>query len=366
MSLWKEKLKNFKTVVSDVDWDINNGTTLETIAEQHPMRIPEYYYNLIDPRDPNDPIKKLSYPNTFEADLVGDYDTSGESTNTKLPGLQHKYAQTALMLTTSACFMYCRHCFRKRLVGLSTTEIANRVTEAADYIESHPEITNILLSGGDSFCLNNSQIEDYLKALTEIEHLNFIRLGTRAPVVFPDRILLDDELIEILKKYNKKKRIMVITQFNHPRELTDDAVESIKRLTDVGITVNNQTVVLNGVNDDSNVMAELLNSLNRVGVNPYYVFHCRPVKAVKTGFQLTLLETINLMKETRKKLDGLSKRYKLIMSHPRGKIELVGVHDTQLIFRFHQAKNISDHDMIFMREIDEHAKWLDNDLNLIK
>jgi KamA family protein len=329
------------------------------------MRIPEYYYNLIDENDPNDPIKLLSYPNTFEADLMGDYDTSGESLNTKLPGLQHKYKTTALVLTTSACFMYCRHCFRKRMVGYSNEEVNNRLHETVKYLKAHEEVNNVLLSGGDAFCLSNEQIENYLKELSEIEHLNFIRFGTRSPVVFPERIYTDPELIEILKKYNQKKRVMVVTQFNHPRELTPQAQKAIKMLNDIGVTVNNQTVVLKGVNDKPEVMADLLNGLNKVGVNPYYVFQCRPVKAVKTGFQKTLASTYRLIEETRKHLDGLSKRFKLIMSHPRGKIEIVGIIDNQMIFRFHQAKDPADHDMIFMRPLDEDAQWLDHDLTPI-
>lgn len=366
MTLWKDRLKDSVKSVDQVDWQMGqDAEVLKTITERHPMLIPKYYYNLIDPEDPNDPIKILSYPNVFEADLMGDYDTSGESDNTKLPGLQHKYQTTALVLTTSACFMYCRHCFRKRMVGYSDNEVNSRMIETVNYLSAHTEINNVLLSGGDALCLSNDQIENYLKNLTEIDHLNYIRFGTRAPVVFPERITMDDELVGILHKYHQKKRLMVVTQFNHPRELTEEAMKSISMLTDAGITVNNQTVILKGVNDDPEVMAALLNGLNRVGVNPYYVFQCRPVKAVKKGFQLTLFDSYRIIKETRKLLDGLSKRFRLIMSHPRGKIEIVGVEDNQMIFRFHQAKDPSDHDKIFIRELDESAQWLDKDLNLI-
>jgi len=365
MTLWEEKCKNAITDVKSVDWEMENEEVLGKIAERHPMRIPKYYYDLIDPTDPKDPIKLLSYPSIIEADLMGDYDTSGESLNTKLPGLQHKYKTTALVLTTSACFMYCRHCFRKRMVGYSNKEVNSRLVETVKYLKNHEEINNVLLSGGDSFCLENDQLEAYLKELTEIEHLNYIRFGTRAPVVFPERITSDKELISLLDKYNKKKRVMVITQFNHPRELTEEAKLSIKMLTDIGISVNNQAVILKGVNDTPEVMAALLNGLNEIGINPYYVFQCRPVRAVKKGFQMTLLESYKLIEETRRHLDGLSKRFRLIMSHPRGKIEIVGVTDTQMIFRFHQAKDPADHDKLFIKPIDEEAQWLDLELNTI-
>ncbi len=360
MEKWKLNLKNDITILDEKDQE----TVLNEVTERHPMRIPKYYYDLIDQTDPNDPIKKIAYPNAFEADLMGDYDTSGEASNTKLPGLQHKYATTALVLTTATCFMYCRHCFRKRLVGFSSEEINNRLDETVKYLSSHSEINNVLLTGGDSFCLTDGQIEDYLKGLSEIEHLNYIRFGTRALVVYPERVT--EDLVSILKKYAQKKEIVIVTQFNHPRELTDDAVKAIRMIKEAGISINNQAVVLKGVNDTPEVLAALLNGLNRVGINPYYVFQCRPVKAVKIGFQKTLFETYTLIEETRKKLDGLSKRFRLIMSHPRGKVEIVGIHENQMVFRFHQAKDASDHDKMFIREIDENAQWLDNDLNPIE
>ncbi len=248
-------------------------------------------------------------------------------------------------------------------MGYSNKEINNTLNETVDYLSSHEEITNVLLTGGDSFCLTDEQIEDYLQHLTAIEHLNFIRFGTRAPVVYPERIT--PELVAIFKKYVQKKEIIIVTQFNHPRELTKEAIQGIKMLRNAGISINNQAVILKGVNDDPEVMAALLNGLNRVGINPYYVFQCRPVKAVKIGFQKTLLESYKLIETTRTKLDGLSKRFKLIMSHPRGKIEIVGIHDNQMVFRFHQAKDPADHDKMFIRDIDEDAQWLDQDLNPI-
>lgn len=362
MEKWNESLKNSITNLDTQLDQTENQEVLESIIQRHPMRIPKYYYDLIDQSDPEDPIKKLSYPNVFEADLMGDYDTSGEALNTKLPGLQHKYSTTALVLTTSACFMYCRHCFRKRMVGYSNNEVNDMLGETVKYLTAHEEITNVLLTGGDSFCLTDDQIERYLSHLTEIDHLNYIRFGTRSPVVFPERIT--EDLMTVFKRYTKKKQIIVVTQFNHPRELTEDALKAIDMLRSAGISVNNQAVILKGVNDDPDTMAALLNGLNRVGVNPYYVFQCRPVKAVKKGFQKTLLESYKLVEATRMKLDGLSKRFRLIMSHPKGKIEIVGIHENQMVFRFHQAKDQSDHDRMFIRDIDEDAQWLDADLNL--
>ncbi len=368
MSLWIDDCKSNLTRIKDTQLEIKAGDkeVLEKITERYPMSIPEYYYNLIDPNDANDPIKKLCFPNVFEADLAGNEDTSGEASNTKMPGLQHKYKSTALVLTTNACFMYCRHCFRKRMVGYSSDEINNRMNETVAYLKDHTEINNVLLSGGDSFCMTNNQIETYLKSLVEIEHLDFIRFGTRSLVVFPERIYKDPELIEILSKYNKKKKIILVTQFNHPRELTEEVKNTVSILENVGITINNQAVLLKGINDQPKVLAELLNGLTRIGINPYYVFQCRPVQGVKSGFQMTLLESYNLVKESRQYLNGISKRFRLIMSHVQGKMEVVGVEDKKMIFKFHQAKQIENSERIFSRDIDEDGKWLDDDLNFIK
>lgn len=368
MTLWKENWKNNISEVEDVKWKLNQEklNTLETVSERYPMSIPEYYYNLIDQKDPLDPIKLLSYPNVFESDLIGNSDTSGEATNTKLPGLQHKYSTTVLVLTTNACFMYCRHCFRKRMVGYSSGEINNRMKETISYIKGHEEVNNVLLTGGDSFSMTNNQIDKYLENLVKIEHLDFIRFGTRSLVVFPERIHSDPELLEILAKYNRKKKIVIVTQFNHPRELTEEAIKTIDMLLELGITINNQAVLLKGVNDMPGVLPDLLNGLTRVGINPYYVFQCRPVTAVKKGFQLTLLESLELVKEARKSLNGLGKRFRLIMSHVQGKIEIVGTEGNNMIFKFHQAKSEENNERVFIREIDETGQWLDDELNFKK
>jgi len=364
---WQNSWKNNYVDVSALSnhYSEDELKVLSEVSNRHPLSIPEYYFNLIDQKDPQDPIKLLSYPSLFEADLAGDYDTSGEGDNTKMPGLQHKYGPTALVLTTNACFMYCRHCFRKRMVGYSVDEINTRMDEAVDYIKSHTEINNVLLSGGDALCMDNEHVEGYLSRLSAIDHLNFIRIGTRSLVVFPERITSDPELIEILSKYHQKKRIIIITQFNHPRELTSEAKDAVDALIRVGITVNNQAVVLKGINDQPEIMAQLLNGLTAMGITPYYVFQCRPVTAVKAGFQLPLIETYQLIRNTRPMLNGISKRFRLIMSHVRGKIELIGLEGNQLYFKFHNAKASEDTGKLFARTMTPTASWLDDDLNLI-
>jgi KamA family protein len=339
---------------------------LACVIRKYPMRVTDYYSSLIDWDDPNDPIRKLSLPSLLETDEAGELDTSGEASNTKFEGLQHKYKTTALVLSTNVCYMYCRHCFRKRMVGTSQEEINRRLNETVHYIQNHKEINNVLITGGDAFALSNQQIERYLAALSEVETLDYIRFGTRTPVVYPTRITNDLEFLEILRTYRKKKAIWVVTQFNHPRELTDQAIESIEALLACGVQINNQAVLLKGVNDDPKVLADLMKALIHHGVNPYYVFQCRPVKAVKNQFQVSLAETSRIVEAAKSQLDGFSKRFKLIMSHPRGKIEILGEMENRMLFRFHQAKHPEDQGRFFMIETSEDACWLNEELEPIE
>lgn len=369
MTEWKKNLAKSIVSIDELAQNIHLSNTerqeLIEISKRHPMRITKYYYDLIDWDDPNDPIRKLSIPSIKELDKEGDYDTSGESTNTKMPGLQHKYKATALVLSTNICFMYCRYCFRKRMVGYSSDEILSRLDESTSYIKKHKEINNVLITGGDAFTLSNDMIENYLKELTEIDHLDFIRFGTRIPVVFPERIYNDNELLNILKHYNTKKKIIIVTQFNHPKELTNEAYKSSQALLNAGLNIRNQTVLLKGVNDNPLTLSKLLNNLPKFGVHPYYVFQCRPVKGVKNNFQLPIYEGIKIIKETKHYLNGISKGFRFAMSHPRGKIEILGVTDNKFIFKFHQNKYDEDEGKIFLRDIDKKARWLDKDLNPI-
>ncbi len=365
--MWKREWGENITSIQELQTYISEEqmNQLGEVTDRHPMSIPKYYLDLIDPDDPEDPIRKLSVPSVMELDMSGDYDTSGESENTKFAGVQHKYDTTMLVLTTNACFMYCRHCFRKRMVGYSNDEINSRLDRTIDYLTEHKEVNNVLLSGGDSFCLDTGVIKEYLERMTAIDHLDFIRFGTRSLVVFPQRIYEDQELLDALTKASEKKNIMVVTQFNHPKELTPEVAKAMTALRKAGVTVNNQTVLLSEVNDDPVVLGELMNKLMRFGINPYYVFQCRPVKAVKGQFQLSLHDTWKIVEEAKALCNGLSKRFKLIMSHPRGKIEILGAVEDDMIFRFHQAKAEADMGYMFKRKLDKKGRWLDKDLNFI-
>jgi len=359
-ALLQDSISTVDDLVEYLDVNEKERAVLEEICEDHPLRISKYYLSLIDKADCEDPIRRLAVPIIHESRLNGSYDTSGEKSNTVLPGLQHKYRQTAVILATNECAMYCRHCFRKRLVGIDTDEIVKDIQRVSDYIESHKEINNVLITGGDPFVLPTSRIEELLAPLAEIEHLDFIRFGTRVPVTFPSRIVLDKSLREMLESYsNNKTRLYVVTQFNHSKEITEESTEACRLLQDAGIIVSNQTVLLKGVNDESDVLAKLQKGLVQIGVVPYYVFQCRPVKRVKKQFQVPLYKACKIMDETRSKLDGHTKRFRFIMSHPTGKIEILGIKGNQFLFKYHQAKDPMDYGKIFTRKVDKTSTWLD-------
>lgn len=360
---WKTELKENVTTVEELKKYITLGADeaikLSEIIESYPMSIPHYYLSLIDKNDPNDPIRKMSVPSAYETDLSGMLDTSGELENTKVEGLQHKYSQTALILSTNLCAMYCRHCFRKRLVGQSDEEIAKIFDNILDYIKEHTEITNVLISGGDSLLNSNKLIEHYLKNLTEIPHLKLIRFGSRIPVVLPSRIYEDQELLSLFEKYSKQKAIYLVTQFNHPRELTSEAKKAIDALLDSGVIISNQTVLLKGINDNAATLSQLINGLNKFRVIPYYVFQCRPVTGVKAQFQVPLLEAYKIIEEAKAKLHGHGKRFRYIMSHETGKIEILGeISKGEMLFKYHQSKDPSDNGRIFTKQLEENQCWL--------
>jgi len=299
-------------------------------------------------------------PSAEELNLAGFYDTSGETENTKMPGLQHKYSETALILTTNRCATYCRFCFRKRFVGLSSAEILKRFDEAAHYVAEHEEINNVLISGGDPLALNNEIIQIFLEVLSRIDHLRFIRIGSRVPVTLPAR-LSDPKLLAIFRKYSKsEKRLHVVTHFNHPREITPQSIVAISNLLKVGVPVSNQTVLLRGVNDNPETLANLMNRIVSIGVAPYYVFQCRPVRRVKNYFQVPISRGIKIVEKAKAGCNGLAKRFKYVMSHLTGKIEILGIVDDEIYFKYHEAKDRENLGVMFKRQVDEEAAWLDD------
>lgn len=363
---WQSELRNNITTLDglkELGFIGNDTENLSKIIDKYPMSIPRYYLNLIKKKDLSDPIYKMCIASLSEGLAGGDEDTSGEGTNTISSGIQHKYDNTLLLLSTNMCAMYCRHCFRKRLVGQSEDEILKFTDEAIAYVKNHSEINNILISGGDSLLNSNKIIERYLENFSQIDHVKFIRFGSRTPVVFPQRIYDDPELLDIFKKYSKLKTIYVVTQFNHPRELTKEAIKATDMLREIGVPVLNQTVLLKGVNDNVKTLTSLFTKLASNGISPYYLFQCRPVKGVRDLFAVPLLTACKIVDETRAKLSGVGKRFRFIMSHVKGKIEILGKMDNNSIaLKQHQAKEVEDLNHIFTIKVNDNSLWFNNDL----
>ncbi len=334
---------------------------LKEIEKIHPIRITRYYLSLIDPKDPKDPIRQIIVPSIDELDLTGSYDTSGEAENTKTVGLQHKYPETALILSTNRCAAYCRHCFRKRLVGLPSKEILSIFDEAIDYIKKHKEIDNVLISGGDPLVLKTEIIKQFLDKVAPIKHLKYIRFGSRVPIVLPRRIYQDKELLNLLRDYSRKIRpIFIVTHFNHPTEITLESIRAIQCLKDAGLAINNQTVLLKGVNDNSKILEDLMKKLVGIGINPYYIFQCRPVSRVKKHFQITLEKGLKIVEDAKKNLDGHSKRFKYCMAHKTGKIEILGILKDEIFLKYNEAKDPKNKSRFFKKKLTKNAAWLDD------
>lgn len=363
---WREKLTENIVSISELSEKLGLSPAeiakLREVEKIHPVSITRYYLSLIDLNNREDPLRKMLIPSICELNKRdGTYDTSGEKQNTVADGVQHKYDQTVLILATNACSQYCRFCFRKRLVGLTTEEIADNFEVAYDYIKDHPEVTNVLISGGDSFMLPTSTIDKVLTNLQKIEHLKFIRFGTRMPVAFPERINSDLELLKVLKKHSKKdKRIHVMTHYNHPREISEESITAVDNLLQSGVIMSNQTVLMKDVNDNPETLVSLFQKLVGIGVNPYYLFQCRPVKRVKHHFQVPLYRGYKIVENAKKMLSGPAKRFKYCMSHFSGKVEILGLENDDMYFRYNQARYDKDLGRFFKLKTDRTETWLDD------
>jgi len=246
---------------------------LSEVTRRFAFRTNEYYASLIDWDDPEDPIRKIIIPDPRELEEWGALDPSREKDYTVAPGVQHKYRETALFLTVDVCGGFCRFCFRKRLFMNRADEIARDFSKGIEYVREHTEITNVLLTGGDPLLLATSRLERIISRLRQIDHVHIIRLGSKMAAFNPYRILNDPELPRLIRTYSTpEKRIYLMAHFNHPKELTSQAIAALDTLRDAGAIVVNQTPLLRGINSDPAILTELFKKLSFIGVPPYYVF----------------------------------------------------------------------------------------------
>ncbi|NLE86047.1 MAG: KamA family radical SAM protein [Myxococcales bacterium] len=279
-----------------------------------PISITPHYLSLVDPSDPRCPIRRQVVPQAAEGrSTPGDLrDPLGEEDHQVAPELVQRYPDRALLLVTDRCAVYCRFCTRSRMVGAGGgPRNLERLTPALDYLRAHPEVKDVIVSGGDPLAMATPRLERLVAELRTIESVETIRLATRVPVALPQRI--DDELLQALRPHHP---LWVMTHFNHPKELHPDARAACRRLADAGFPVMNQTVLLRGVNDDANVLAELFRGLVRERVRPYYLLQTDPVRG--TGHLRTSVQTgIDIMAALQGRLSGIALP-KLILDAPGG------------------------------------------------
>ena len=280
-----------------------------------PISITPYYLALCDPVDPDCPIRKQCVPRAEEAIAVtGDLrDPLGEEAHEVAPHLIQRYPDRVLLVATDRCGVYCRFCTRSRLVGDGGGARSMAALEPAfQWIESHPEIRDVIVSGGDPCVMSTDRLARLLRRIREIGHVDYVRLATRAPVTLPQRIT--DELCTAIRESHEATWIM--THFNHPKELTEEARAACARLADAGLPTMNQTVLLRGINDDPSTLEALFRGLVRSRVRPYYLLQMDPVSG--TGHLRTPLRRgIELMAALQGRLSGIALP-KLIVDTPGG------------------------------------------------
>jgi lysine 2,3-aminomutase len=333
---------------------------LQKVNDKFVFRTNDYYQSLIDWSDPHDPIRRIIMPDVQELNEWGQLDASNEEKYTKVRGLEHKYTSTALLLVNEVCAAYCRFCFRKRLFMNENDEVTKDISEGLEYIKNNKEVNNVLLTGGDPLVMSTRKLETIIKQLREIDHVQIIRIGTKVPAFNPFRILNDPSLLDMFKAYStNEKKIYIMAHFNHPRELTPEAIEGLNLLMKSGVTLVNQTPMVQGVNDDPQVLAELFSKLSYMGVPPYYVFLCRPTLGNET-YSVPIERAFEIFEKSRTLCSGLAKRARMVMSHESGKIEVVGMTEAQIFFKYLRAAHKNNDARFMVYDRNPEACWFDD------
>ena len=290
-----EELEEIIPLTEQEKSDINK------VLEIFRMGITPYYASLMDPQDPTCPVRRQAVPTVMETmtGISDMQDPLDEVADSPVPGLTHRYPDRVLFLITDQCSMYCRHCTRRRFAGQNDSGLAwEHIEKGIEYIRNNPAVRDVLLSGGDALLMADHKLEEIIKRLREIPHVDVIRLGTRTPVVMPQRIT--DDLVAMLKKYHP---IWLNTHFNHPKEITPESTEACLKLVDGGIPVGNQTVLLRGVNDNPQIMKELVLDLVRIRVRPYYIYQCDLSMGIE-HFRTKVSKGLEIMEALRGHISG--------------------------------------------------------------
>ncbi len=332
---------------------------LEKIAERYVFRVNDYYLGLIDWDDPADPIRQLIIPRKEELNDWGKLDASNEQAITVGRGIQHKYPDTVLLLCNEVCGAYCRYCFRKRLFMDGNDETTNDVSDGLAYISGHRGVRNVLLTGGDPLLMSTRRLVEILEALRRIPHVRTIRIGSKMPAFDPWRLLRDIELQEAFRKYSTpKRRIYLMAHFDHPRELTDVAIEGVDCFIRNGVICVNQCPLIRGVNDNAEILATLFRKLSDIGCPPYYLFQGRPT-AGNEPYEVPIVRGWEVFTEALRRGCGLARRARFVMSHETGKVEILAVDRRHVYLRYHRAKDPALRGQFMIYKRNDQACWLD-------
>ena len=287
---------------------------IERVEQTYRFAISPYYLSLINPDDPDDPIRRQAIPSILElGDLTGETDPMAEEMTNPAGCITRRYPDRLIINVTNECAMYCRHCQRRRNIGqIDRIATMRQIEESIAYIRANPEIRDVLITGGDPFTMPTARLEAIIRSLREIPTVEIIRVGSRTPVTMPQRITI--RFCRMLKKYHP---LYVNTHFNHPQEVTAEAKVACGRLADAGIQLGNQAVLLNGINNDPFVMRCLNQELLRIRVKPYYLFHAKTVRGT-SHFHTSVEDGLTIMEYLRGYTSGMAIPY-YIVNAPGGK-----------------------------------------------
>jgi lysine 2,3-aminomutase len=320
------------------------------VASVYPFKVSSYYAGLI--ATPGDAIWRQCVPDVRELDDDAQAeDPLSEGLLSPVPGLIHRYPDRVVLLVSNRCAVYCRFCMRKRHVGsgIDLPPEPSAIDQAVEYIRSHPAIQDVVLSGGDPLMLDDESLHMILVRLRAISHVKIIRIGTRVPVTFPERITT--ELCSMLSKFHP---LYINTHFNHPTEITDTSAKACAMLADAGIPLGNQTVLLCGVNDDVAVMRKLMINLLEVRVRPYYIHQMDLIRGA-AHFRTPVTRGLEIMRALRGHISGMAvPHYVIDLPNGKGKVALlpdaVEREGDTLILTTYQGERVAYRDLTAVQE----------------
>jgi glutamate 2,3-aminomutase len=306
---WQDWRWHMKNTISSVDVLANilelteaEVKQIKQTEEKYRWGVSPYYASLMNKTDRNCPVRLQGVPSILEIeDATVETDPDTVQYNSPAPLTTRLYPDRMIINVTNACTMFCRHCLRRRDIGFENAVYAEKdVLLALDYVREHPEIRDVLITGGDALCLSDERIDWILTELGKIKHVEVKRLGSRTLAVLPQRIT--PELCKILKKH---RPVYLNTQYNHSKEITADAARATEMLTEAGVLIGNQTVLLRGINSDRHVMKKLMQDLLRISVRPYYIFNCKKLEGIN-HFRASIEDGLNIMEYLRNYTSGLA------------------------------------------------------------